>query len=98
MSAPSSIADALPSELLARIRAIHIRTKRLVTDALAGEYQSAFKGRGMEFEETRAYVPGDDIRHIDWKVTARTTEASREGPPRGARTDRDAHGRRQLVW
>ena len=74
MSAPSSIADALPSELLARIRAIHIRTKRLVTDALAGEYQSAFKGRGMEFEETRAYVPGDDIRHIDWKVTARTTE------------------------
>ncbi|SVD67820.1 uncharacterized protein METZ01_LOCUS420674, partial [marine metagenome] len=64
--------DFLSPELFARIKAIQIRTQRLVTDALAGDYQSAFKGRGMEFEEVRAYIPGDDVRHIDWKVTART--------------------------
>ncbi len=61
----------LSPELLARIKAIQIRTQRLVTDALAGEYHSAFKGRGMEFEQVREYAPGDDIRHIDWNVTAR---------------------------
>ncbi len=59
-------------ELFQRIKAIQIRTQRLVTDLFAGEYESAFKGRGMEFEEVRAYVPGDDVRHIDWNVTART--------------------------
>ena len=64
--------EFLSPELFARIKAIQIRTQRLVTDALAGDYQSAFKGRGMEFEEVRAYIPGDDVRHIDWKVTART--------------------------
>ncbi len=64
-------AATLAPELLARIRAIQIRTQRLVTDALAGEYHSAFKGRGMEFEQVREYAPGDDIRHIDWNVTAR---------------------------
>jgi uncharacterized protein (DUF58 family) len=62
---------ALPSELFEQIKQIQIRTQRLVTDALAGEYESAFKGRGMEFEQVREYVPGDDIRHIDWNVTAR---------------------------
>ncbi len=61
----------LSPELLARIKSIQIRTQRLVTDALAGEYHSAFKGRGMEFEQVREYTPGDDIRHIDWNVTAR---------------------------
>jgi uncharacterized protein (DUF58 family) len=61
----------LPSELFEQIKQIQIRTQRLVTDALAGEYESAFKGRGMEFEQVREYVPGDDIRHIDWNVTAR---------------------------
>lgn len=66
---PSS--EVLAPELLARIRAIQLRTQRLVTDALAGEYHSAFKGRGMEFEQVREYAPGDDIRHIDWNVTAR---------------------------
>ncbi|HUP22899.1 MAG TPA: DUF58 domain-containing protein, partial [Thermoanaerobaculia bacterium] len=62
---------ALPAELFEQIKQIQIRTQRLVTDALAGEYESAFKGRGMEFEQVREYVPGDDIRHIDWNVTAR---------------------------
>ena len=67
----SSSADILSPELFARIKAIQIRTKHMVTDILAGEYESAFKGRGMEFEEVREYQPGDDVRHIDWNVTAR---------------------------
>ncbi|MCP3962941.1 MAG: DUF58 domain-containing protein, partial [bacterium] len=58
-------------ELFAKIKAIQIRTQRVVNDVFAGEYESAFKGRGMEFEEVREYHAGDDIRHIDWKVTAR---------------------------
>ena len=61
----------LPPELIARIRAIQIKTSHLVEDIMAGEYVSAFKGRGMEFEEVREYQPGDDIRTIDWNVTAR---------------------------
>ena len=61
----------LSSELFQKIQQIHIRTQRLVTEAMAGEYVSAFKGRGMEFEQVREYQPGDDIRHIDWNVTAR---------------------------
>lgn len=63
---------ALRPELLAQIKHIQLRAQRLVSSQLAGEYESAFKGRGMEFEEVRAYQPGDDIRHIDWNVTART--------------------------
>lgn len=59
-------------ELFAQIRAIQVRTRRLVTDVMAGDYESTFKGRGMEFEEVREYQPGDDVRHIDWNVTART--------------------------
>ncbi|MED5464711.1 MAG: DUF58 domain-containing protein [Myxococcota bacterium] len=65
-------AKNLDPELFAQIRQIQIKTQHLVTDSLAGQYESAFKGRGMEFEEVRAYQPGDDIRHIDWKVTARS--------------------------
>jgi uncharacterized protein (DUF58 family) len=61
----------LPTELLKQIRQIHIRTRRLVNNVFAGEYHSAFKGRGMEFAEVREYVPGDDVRTIDWNVTAR---------------------------
>ncbi|MEJ2084347.1 MAG: DUF58 domain-containing protein [Acidobacteriota bacterium] len=64
-------ADALSPELFQKIKSIQIRTQRLVSDAFAGEYESAFRGRGMEFEEVREYQPGDDIRHIDWNVTAR---------------------------
>ena len=62
---------ALSPELFARIRGIQLRAQRLVTAMLAGEYASAFKGRGMEFEKVREYQPGDDVRHIDWNVTAR---------------------------
>ena len=59
-------------ELFKKIRRIEIRTKRLVNDLFSGEYHSTFKGQGMEFEEVRQYQPGDDIRLIDWNVTART--------------------------
>lgn len=58
-------------EVLKRVRQIHIRTKHLVADVFAGQYHSVFKGRGMEFQEVREYVPGDEIRSIDWNVTAR---------------------------
>jgi uncharacterized protein (DUF58 family) len=60
------------SELAGKIRTIRIYTNKAVNDILAGEYESVFKGRGMEFDEVRAYQPGDDIRTIDWNVTART--------------------------
>lgn len=60
------------SELMNKIRHIEIRTRRLVNDSFAGEYHSVFKGRGMEFEEVRPYAPGDEVRSIDWNVTART--------------------------
>jgi uncharacterized protein (DUF58 family) len=58
-------------ELFKQIKAIQLRTSYLVNDVLAGEYTSAFKGRGMEFEEVREYKIGDDVRNIDWNVTAR---------------------------
>lgn len=64
----------LTSEILARVREIQVRTGRQVADVLAGEYVSVFKGRGMEFDEVRPYVPGDDVRTIDWNVTARMGE------------------------
>ncbi len=57
--------------VLKKIRQIEIRTKRLVTDTLAGQDHSAFKGQGLHFEEVREYTPGDEIRAIDWNVTAR---------------------------
>lgn len=63
----------LAPELLKQIRKIQLRAGHMVTDALAGNYLSAFKGRGMEFDEVREYVPGDDVRTIDWNVTARTS-------------------------
>jgi uncharacterized protein (DUF58 family) len=62
----------IPKELLKKIRRIEIVTSRLVNDIMAGEYHSVFKGRGMEFNEVRQYEQGDDIRNIDWNVTART--------------------------
>ena len=64
----------LTGDLIARIRRIEITTRKLVSDSFAGEYQSVFKGRGMEFDEVRQYHPGDDVRTIDWNVTARTGE------------------------
>lgn len=61
----------IPKELLQKIRRIEITTKRVVDSLLSGGYHSAFKGRGMEFSEVREYVEGDDVRSIDWNVTAR---------------------------
>ena len=61
-------------ELLREIRRIEIQTSRLVTEHLAGSYQSLFRGQGIAFSEVRAYEPGDDVRKIDWNVTARTGE------------------------
>lgn len=61
----------ISGEFLHRIRRIQITTSRLVTDVFAGQYHSVFKGQGIEFDEVRAYTPGDEIRSIDWNVTAR---------------------------
>lgn len=64
-----------PREILKKVRQIEIRTRKMVTDAMAGHYNSVFKGQGMDFEDVRAYSPGDDIRAIDWNVTAKTGDA-----------------------
>ncbi len=61
----------IPRELLRKIRRLEITTRRMVNDVFAGQYHSVFKGRGMEFSEVREYMPGDDVRAIDWNVTAR---------------------------
>ena len=61
----------IPIEILQKIRRIQITTAKKATDVFAGEYKSVFKGRGLEFEEVREYLPGDEIRSIDWNVTAR---------------------------
>jgi len=63
--------SVIPKELLSKVRRIEIRMAHLVNEVLAGEYHSSFKGQGMEFSEVREYVPGDDVRLIDWNVTAR---------------------------
>ena len=60
-----------PLEILRSVRRIEIRSRRLVQDLFSGSYHAVFKGRGIEFSEVREYVPGDDIRSIDWNVTAR---------------------------
>lgn len=75
----------IPQEMLDRVRAIEIRARRLVNDLFLGEYQAVFRGRGLEFDELRPYVPGDDVRSIDWKAYARS------GQPmiRRYREDRD---------
>lgn len=61
----------IPPEILKEVRRIQILTRALVNDMFAGQYHSAFKGRGVEFDEVREYQPGDDVRRIDWNVTAR---------------------------
>ena len=74
-STPVTIEDeARAAEILGRVRRMEVRTNRLVDDSLAGRYASVFKGRGMDFDRVRNYVPGDDVRTIDWNVTARTGE------------------------
>jgi uncharacterized protein (DUF58 family) len=62
----------IPKEIVNQVKHIEIRATRLVNDLFGGEYQSVFKGRGMEFAEVREYIPGDDVRTIDWNVTARS--------------------------
>ena len=62
----------LPEELIKKIKQIQIYTSRAVNADFAGQYESVFKGRGMQFDQVREYIPGDDIRSIDWNVTART--------------------------
>jgi len=61
----------IPREIIKKIRLIELRTNRLVSETLAGQYHSVFKGQGMNFDEVREYQPGDDVRSIDWNVTAR---------------------------
>ena len=65
----------LPPELLKQLRGIEIRTARMATEQLSGSYHSVFKGQGLSFREVRAYQPGDDVRWIDWNVSARMSEA-----------------------
>ncbi|PTY01128.1 DUF58 domain-containing protein [Verrucomicrobia bacterium LW23] len=68
----SPLAQQKTREILKKVRQIELRTNRLVNDSVAGEYHSVFKGRGMDFDEVREYTPGDEVRLIDWNVTART--------------------------
>ncbi len=68
---PDEFDTMIPPELIKKIRDIQVKTNHLVNHMMAGEYVSAFKGRGMEFSEVREYEPGDDVRLIDWNVTAR---------------------------
>lgn len=68
-TAPGTPAD--PRDILRKIRRLELRTRRLVASRFAGQYHSVFKGQGMNFEEVREYTPGDDVRAIDWNVTAR---------------------------
>ena len=70
-AAPGNGDDRL-KEIFKKVRRIEIATKKVVNEVMAGEYHSVFKGRGMEFNEVREYYPGDDVRTIDWNVTART--------------------------
>jgi uncharacterized protein (DUF58 family) len=64
----------LSDELLKKVRRIEISTRKMVNESVGGNYKSAFKGQGVQFSEHRVYVPGDDVRHIDWKVSARTRD------------------------
>src|SRR5438067_8428601 len=70
-AATTLYAELTPEEMAARVRRLQIRAKRLVRMLFLGEYHSVFRGRGLEFSEVREYVPGDDVRAIDWNVTAR---------------------------
>ncbi|MGE0540779.1 MAG: DUF58 domain-containing protein [Dehalococcoidia bacterium] len=70
-SPTANAAPPIPAELLRRVRQIEIRSRRLVTHMFAGQYHSIFRGRGMEFADVREYQTGDEVRSIDWNVTAR---------------------------
>mgnify|MGYP003349974580 CR=1 FL=1 len=67
-------ARVIPRELVKQLRSIEIRTSRLANEQLSGNYSSVFKGQGLSFREVRQYQPGDDVRTIDWNVSARMNE------------------------
>jgi uncharacterized protein (DUF58 family) len=67
----AAVSAAVPPEILRQVRRVELRTRRLVNSLFSGEYHSVFKGQGIEFAEVREYLPGDDVRTIDWNVTAR---------------------------
>lgn len=71
MDRQQTSAPSIPPEILEAVRQIEIRTRQLVEETFSGEYHSVFRGRGVAFREVREYVPGDDVRTIDWNVTAR---------------------------
>ncbi|MBE0611989.1 MAG: DUF58 domain-containing protein [Dehalococcoidia bacterium] len=83
--ASAAAPGGIPPELLDRVRAIEIKARRLVNSLFLGEYHAVFRGRGIEFDELRPYVPGDDVRSLDWKAYARTGQPS----IRRYREDRD---------
>jgi uncharacterized protein (DUF58 family) len=64
----------LPDEIIRKVRLIEITTRKMVNDVMSGSYRSNFKGQGVQFSEHRVYQPGDDVRHIDWKVSARSRD------------------------
>jgi uncharacterized protein (DUF58 family) len=68
------VKTAMKDDLIKKVRRIELNTRRLMNDLMGGEYKSRFKGQGVQFSEHRVYSPGDDIRHLDWKVTARSKE------------------------
>jgi uncharacterized protein (DUF58 family) len=72
------------SELLRKVRRLEIRSRHLVSDLFVGQSSSVFKGRGMEFEEVRPYIPGDEVRDIDWNVTARFGDPTSSASSRSA--------------
>ena len=76
----------IPKELFKQVKKIEIRTRRAVDDITAGAYRSVFKGRGIEFDEVREYTQDDDVRDIDWNVTARMGSPLHQEVHRGART------------
>ena len=92
------------NELLKKIRRIEIKTRGLSQNIFAGEYHSAFKGRGVIFSEVREYEPGDDVRDIDWNVTSRHNKpyvkVYEEGPERAPGDCDAAHRceRQQKFW
>ena len=73
-ASPADPSPSIPPELLRRVRQIEIRSRRLVSHLFAGQYHAIFRGRGMEFSDVREYQPGDEVRSIDWNVTARLNE------------------------
>ena len=85
----------LTRELLKKIRKIEITTARLVQEKLAGRYHSVFKGRGMAFSEVREYFFGDDVRNIDWNVSARNEQDACQALRGRERQDRDAARRHE---